>query len=295
MKMAKKEHGRPAVSTDRFATAVLTEDSGANLTYESVKEIESDLITIKYTPKMNSASMYASGIEVESYIAKSGGTVDVTVVGLTDEEEKDYFGATIDDNGVVVDNKNDYVPDLAVIWSTLRSDGKVNLYKIMKTKFANQGEEVSTSDDSGVKFNGTALQGDYKALINSGDFMFRRRKIDPKTGEGGAIIETWFGSALGGIVLSGTGSDANAPVVTATGGTNKVTLSWSAITDATKYRALMYENGICTILDDNITTTSFEATGLTAGRTYYFIVNSYVDGEWSATGAEYLVSGTATS
>lgn len=291
--MAKKEHGRPAVSTDRFATAVLTEDSGTTLTYDSVKEIESDLITIKYTPKMNSSSMYASGIEVESYIAKSGGTVDITVVGLTDEEEKDYFGATIDANGVIVDNKNDYVPDLAVIWSTLRSDGKMNLYKIMKTKFANQGEEANTSDDSGNKFNGTGLQGEYKALINSGDFMFKRKKVDPKTPAGAAIIETWFGSALGGIVLTGTGSDENAPEVTATGGSHKVTLSWSAITGATKYRALMYDNGICTILSDNITSTTYDATGLTTGKTYYFVVQSYVDSEWSATGAEYLVSGTA--
>ena len=293
--MSKQEHGRPAVSTDRFATAVLTEDSGTTLTYNSVKEIESDLITIKYQPKMNSAQMYASGIAVESYVAKSGGTVDLTVVGLTDEEEKDYFGATIDANGVLVDNKDDYVPDLAVIWSTVRSDGKMNLYKIMKTKFANQGEEVSTSDDSGVKFNGTALQGEYKALINSGDFMFRRKKVDPKTGAGAALIEEWFGSALGGIVLTGTGSDENAPEVTATGGTNKVTLSWSAITGASKYRVMQYENGICTILTDELTTTTYDVTGLEPGKTCYFIVNSYVDSEWSATGGEYLVSGAATA
>lgn len=293
--MPKQEHGRPAVSTDRFATAVLTEDSGTTLTYAAVKEIESDLVTIKYTPKMNQASMYASGIAVESYVAKSGGTLDVTVVGLTDAEEKDYFGATIDANNVVVDNKDDYVPDLAVIWSTVRSDGKMNLYKVMKTKFANQGEEATTSDDSGVKYNGTQLQGEYKALIKSGDFMFKRKKVDPTTGAGASIINTWFGSALGGISLTGTGSDANAPVVTATGGSNKVTLSWDAITNATKYRVLMYDNGICTILDDTLTSTTYDATGLTAGKTYQFIVNAYVSGEWSATGAAYLVDGTPTA
>lgn len=291
--MSKQEHGRPSVSTDRFATAVLTEDSGANITYAAVKEIESDLITIKYTPKMNSASMFASGIAVESYVAKAGGTLDVTVVGLTDAEEKDYFGATIDANGVTVENKDDYVNDVAVIWSTTRSDGKKNLYKVMKTKFANQGEEATTSDDSGVKFNGTALQGEYKALINSGDIMFKRKKVDPDTPEGAAIIEEWFGSALGGITLSGTGSDANAPEVTTAGGTHKVTLSWSAITGASKYRVTMYDNGMGTILADNVTATTYEATGLTTGKTYYFVVQSYVNGEWSATGAQYLVSGTA--
>lgn len=200
--MGKLEHGRPSVSTDRFATAVLKEDSGEKITYDAVKEIETDLVTIKYTPKMNSATMHASGVAVESYIAKAGGTVDITVVGLTDEEEKDYFGARIDESGVVVENKDDYVNDLAVIWSTIRSDGKVNLYKIMKAKFSSQGEEATTSDDNGVTFNGTALQGDYKALIHSGDIIFKKKKIDPKTAEGKALIETWFGSALGGITLT---------------------------------------------------------------------------------------------
>ncbi len=294
--MSLNAHGRPAVSTDRFATAILTEDSGTALTYGSVEEIESDLITIKYTPKMNSASMYASGIAVESYVAKAGGTLDVTVVGLTAEEEKSYFGSTLltDSNNLLVENKDDYVPDRMVIWSTTRSNGKKNLYKVMKAKFTSQGEEASTTDGSGVKFNGTALQADYKATINSGDIMFTLKDVDPETETGAALIAQWFATALGGIALTGTGSDANAPVVTATGGTNKVTLSWSAIADATKYMVKQYNNGICTILDDNVTTTSYEDTGLTAGTTYSYIVQSYVDGQWSSSGAAYIVSATAT-
>lgn len=292
--MSLNAHGRPAVSTDRFATALLTEDSGTNLTYGSVEEIESDLITIKYTPKMNSASMYASGIAVESYVAKAGGTLDVTVVGLTAEEEKSYFGSTLltDSNNLLVENKDDYVPDRMVIWSTTRSNGKKNLYKVMKAKFTSQGEEASTTDDSGVKFNGTALQADYKATINSGDIMFTLKDVDPETETGAALIAQWFATALGGIALTGTGSDANAPAVTATGGTNKVTLSWSAVTGATKYMIKQYDNGICTILDDNATATSYEDTGLTAGKTYSYIVQAYVNDTWSASGAAYIVSAT---
>lgn len=292
--MSLNAHGRPAVSTDRFATAILTEDSGTTLTYGSVEEIESDLITIKYTPKMNNAQMFASGIAVESYVAKAGGTLDVTVVGLTAEEEKSYFGSTLltDSNNLLVENKDDYVPDRMVIWSTTRSNGKKNLYKVMKAKFTSQGEEASTTDDSGVKFNGTALQADYKATINSGDIMFTLKDVDPETEAGAALIAQWFATALGGIALTGTGSDANAPVVTATGGANKVTLSWDAITGATKYMIKQYDNGICTILDDNATATSYEDTGLVAGRTYSYIVQAYVSGVWSSTGAAYIVSAT---
>lgn len=293
--MAKNEHGRPSVSTDRFATALLTEDSGNHLTYGEVKEIETDLITVKYTPKMNSASMYASGIAVESYVAKAGGTFDATVVGLTEQEEEDYFGATVlaNNNNLVVENAGDYVPDRMIIYSTKRSDGKINLYKIMKAKFTNQGEQADTQDDSGVKYTGTAIQAEYKATINSGDIMFKLKKVDPKTVEGAALIEAWFATALGGIVLTGTGSDANAPVVTATPGTGKITLSWAAITGATKYSVKRAEDGVYTILGDNITETSYEDTGLATGNTYSYIVQAYVDGTWSSGGVANIVTATA--
>lgn len=293
--MSMNEHGRPSVSTKRFATALLTEDSGTNLAYGEVKEIETDLITIKYTPKMNSASMYASGIAVESYVAKSGGTTDITVVGLTADEEADYFGATVlaNHNDLVVDNANDYVPDRMVIWSTQRSDGKMNLYKIMKAKFASQGEQADTSDDNGVKYTGTSLQADYKALINSGDIMFKEKKVDPDTEVGAALINAWFATALGGLVITGTGgTDANAPNVTATGGSGKVTLEWDAVTGATKYMVKQYDDGVCTILEPALTSTTYEDTGLTPGKTYSYIVQAYVNGQWSSSGATYIVSAT---
>lgn len=295
--MSKNPHGSPAVSTDRYATALLTEDSGNTLTYGAVYEVESDLITAKYTPKMNNAGMYASGIEVESYVAKAGGTLDLNVVGLSATEEKEYFGAKLlpDANNLLVENKDDYVPDRMVIYSTTRSNGKKNLYKFPKAKFTSQGEEATTSDDSGVKYNGTALQANYKALINSGDIMFQIKDVDPDTISGAALIDAWFGSALGGIVLSGTGgADANAPVVTATAGANQVALSWTAIANATKYSVKQYDDGVCTILDAAVTGTTYTDTGLTAGKTYTYLVQAYVDGVWSSASPANRVSATPT-
>lgn len=291
-------HGRPAVSTDRFATAILLEDSGNTLSYGDVEEIESDLITIKYTPKMNSVQMYASGIAVESYVAKSGGTLDVTVVGLTAAEEKSYFGATLltNHNNLLVENKDDYVPDRMVIWSTIRSNGHINLYKVMKAKFTSQGEEASTSDDSGVKFNGTSLQAEYKALINSGDIMFSEKDVDPTTEAGAALIAQWFATALGGLVITGSvDDDSTAPVVTATGGENQIALSWPAITDATKYSVKRYDSGTLTVLTNDLNTTTYTDTGLTAGTAYTYLVQAYVDSVWSSSASSHLVTATTES
>lgn len=200
------ERGKPAVCTDRYATAILTADTAETLTYGDVEEVASTLITIKTTPKMNSAELYASGIAVESYVAKAGGTLDVTVVGLTAEDEQRYFGSKVltESNNLVVENRDDVVPDRMVIWSTTNSNGTKNLYKVMKAKFTSQGEEASTTDENGVTYNGTALQANYKATIRSGDIKFTIKSVDASTSAGKTLIDQWFATALGGITLTGT-------------------------------------------------------------------------------------------
>ena len=86
-----------------------------------------------------------------------------------------------------------------VIYSTKRSDGKLNLYKFPKAKFTSQGEQAETTDANGIKYSGTALKADYKATINNGKEMYIRKAIDPKSAEGAKLIKAWFETAMGGI------------------------------------------------------------------------------------------------
>jgi len=85
------------------------------------------------------------------------------------------------------------------------------------------------------------------------------------------------------------------PTVTATEGNGQVTLSWISVDGATKYCAAMYEDNAYTILDKNITGTSFTVTGLTNGKEYKFLVQSYVNKKWSSKDTKYLVSATPVS
>ena len=200
----------PSVCTRRFATAKLTADTAEALTYEKPIEILSDLITAQYQPKMNSAEMYASGIAVESYVAKAGGTLNITVVGLNSDDEKEYFGCTIRDDNVIESASTDYVPDRMVIYSTERSDGTMNLYKFLKAKFTSQGETVETTDASGVKYNGTGLQAEYKNVLRpdakgKNKDMVCIKGIDVSTEDGKTFYDNWFNDAMFGV------DDTNAP------------------------------------------------------------------------------------
>ncbi len=188
------------VTTLRFAVAPLETDSADELKYGAVTEMQNNLITAGYQPTINRASQYASGVQVEEYAAKNGGTLNVTVCGLTAEDEELFTGSAYDaDSSVITSNKDDIIPDLMAIWSTKRSDGTINLYKAPKVKFASQGETVNTTDENGITYQATSLQGNYRPLLKTGDDIFSIKGVNLKSEEGKALEEAWFATALGGL------------------------------------------------------------------------------------------------
>ena len=191
----------PSVSTDRLAFAPLTTDTGDTLVYGDVVEVDKALISVSRTPKQNASKMFASGQAGASYVAKAAGSLQITMPSLENEDEVMLFGKTLDETTqAVTNNKDDYIPAVMAIYSTDRSDGTKNLYKVMKVKFAEGVETVETKDDSGAKFQSIQLSGEYENLIKNGDDVIIIRGVDPKTQQD--VINAWFGSALGGLPTS---------------------------------------------------------------------------------------------
>lgn len=200
---------RSAVSVLRFAYATLVTDTKAATTYGDVKDLNDTLISASYSPRMNTASQYAGGQEYDSYVAKSGGTLDVQIPAITAAEETDLFGCAADDaSGVVTSNKSDVVPYVMVIYSTETSEGNINLYKFPKVKFTNQGESVTTKTESGITYQSPTFSGNYAALLHNGDEMYNIRGVNPRTAEGKKMIDDWFATAVGGTSLDTTEGNA---------------------------------------------------------------------------------------
>ena len=192
---------RSAVTVLQLAVAPLVKDTAEELSYGEVTALEDNLITAKYTPKMNTAGQYASGVEVESYVAKNGGTLDITVRALNAMDESVLFGSKIDsETGVLVSGKDDLVPDNMIIYSTRRSDGKLNLYKFPKAKFTSQGESVQTIDENGITYQSLGLQAGYKPTLNNGNDMYVVKGADPEADK--QLIADWFATAMGGITTN---------------------------------------------------------------------------------------------
>jgi unsaturated chondroitin disaccharide hydrolase len=72
------------------------------------------------------------------------------------------------------------------------------------------------------------------------------------------------------------------PIVTATGGNNKITLKWNTSTGARYYsvQRSLISGGPYTTIASNITGTQYTNTGLSAGKTYYYKVTT-----WNAMGS----------
>ena len=197
----------PSVSTDRLAFAPLSVDTGDTLVYGDVVEVDKALISVSRTPRMNSSKMFASGQAVASYVAKAAGQLQITMPSLENEDEQMLFGKTLDEETkTVTNNKDDYIPAVMAIYSTDRSDGTKNLYKVMKAKFAEGVETVETKDESGAKFQSIQISGEYENLIKNGDDVIVVRGVDPVADK--KIIDDWFGSALGGLPTAKYGTQS---------------------------------------------------------------------------------------
>ena len=101
----------------------------------------------------------------------------------------------------------------------------------------------------------------------------------------------WSSSNTKYLVSATPKSSSTIPAVTAVSGDGAVMLKWKAVTGATKYAVAIYENGKYTVLNDNITKTSYVVSDITNGKEYKFLVQSYT-GKWSSTSTKYLVSVT---
>lgn len=75
-------------------------------------------------------------------------------------------------------------------------------------------------------------------------------------------------------------SKSEKPVLTAKANGTKVSLSWTAVEGATKYRVCRYKNGKLVKVKDT-TKLKLTVSGLKSGNTYRYAVRAYVDGKWT--------------
>lgn len=153
------------------------------------------LKNISDTLQTNSQSVASDGVVVETYTGIGTGTLGLGLSDLIPAEETLLFGRTLKNGNVVITTGKERIPCVRTAFITDRSDGKVNLYKYYKVKFAPYEKSVQQINESGqatfttITINGTYFQSQSSTVTG---LKAEAKAIDPATESGAAFIANWM-------------------------------------------------------------------------------------------------------
>ena len=150
----------------------------------------------------NTTTQCADGIPVDTYTGIGQGTLSYTATELTAAERSTLYGQNVSGKLVTLAG-NEIIPDVMCAHMTVRSDGKVNLYKYAKVKFAPHQETAQQIENGQATFSGITLNGTYGvgevSVTNEGTTTTETwmKKVykgaDPTTDA--TLISNWFTTA----------------------------------------------------------------------------------------------------
>lgn len=153
--------------------------SNGDGTYGSAIDFGERIQGFDDTLTTNTTTQYADGIPVDSYTGTGEGALQYTLTELTAAERATLYGQDVSGSLVTLAG-DEIIPDVMCAHMTVRSDGKVNLYKYAKVKFAPHQETAAQIENGQATFSGITLNGTYGV----GEVSV--------TSEGTTTTETWM-------------------------------------------------------------------------------------------------------
>lgn len=162
-------------------------------------------INASISPEVNSETLYAD--DQADTVATSLGAVEVelNVKDLPKSVHAALLGASIDSNGVLVDNKNDNAPYVALGFRSKKANGQYRYVWLYKGKFSPAEEEFATKEDSPT-FQTPTISATF--LPRQTDGQWRARVDSDDADVPAAVITNWFNAVYTSAV------DVAAPTVT---------------------------------------------------------------------------------
>lgn len=156
-------------------------------------------ITASISPEVNTETLYADDQAADVATALGTIEVEINVKDLTAEASKDLLGSTIDVNGVLVDNKADNAPYVALGFRSRKSNGAYRMVWLLKGKFAPSEEEYNTKEGS-PSFQTPTITGSFLPRETDGDWRYRVDSDD--VGIKPAVITNWFNRVYDGTPIA---------------------------------------------------------------------------------------------
>ncbi|GAB6150205.1 major tail protein [Clostridium novyi] len=190
----------PVVDLKKLYIAELKKDNmeevefGTPTYYEGIKEIG-------LKPKMNSDPFFAEGIQWTVEETLEGIEVEVDVVDLTTEQEAFLLGHKLATDGGIIYGANDKAPEVAILFKSLKGNGKARYMVLYKGAFTISDENYKGKEGK-ANFQSKKLKASFAPLHNNEmwrykvdeeegmtDDKFFKTVIVPKPKEGVVILE----------------------------------------------------------------------------------------------------------
>lgn len=185
------------INVQRLVGWGMLTDTADGTTYEAEAHLfPEQLNLVRYTPRQVSAKQYGDGIEVNNYVAKDGGDLDITICSYEPGDNEFLFGESATTDGTTISTSDDVVPEICIAYAVQTKKNKqllLNLYKFPKVTCIPSGEEAKQREGSNISFGTASIKASYAPLISSHAEKYERKGVDPvKDAE---FIEKWFTQA----------------------------------------------------------------------------------------------------
>lgn len=166
---------------------LLTDVADTGATYEAVKKYEKS-ISAKITPKSESETEYSDD-RVEDVVNQFS-EIDVEIeLNMLSTATRAFLQGSKIVNGILVENKDDVAPYVAMIFKSKKSNGKYRYVCLYKGKFELSADNYETEGDK-IKTQTATLKATFMAREFDGNY----RLIADEDTEGVIVtdLDAWF-------------------------------------------------------------------------------------------------------
>lgn len=184
---------------DLYVAEIDPTDGTFGVPYRIAKAIEA-----KVSPKVSSTILYADDGAAESTSSEGETEIELGIDALENGIYAKLLGKKTDANGVVEDSSGDIAPNVALMFRSLKSNGKYRYIIYYKGSFQVPEENYKTKGES-IEYNTPTIKAVFvhsDTMLNTDGEGIKRRVVDEDDPTiKPAIFETWFTKVYDGIAI----------------------------------------------------------------------------------------------
>ena len=179
------------VGLDNVYYAVIQSDDESGTTYDTPKKL-APAINLTRTPSYNRANLRADNGVIATAGSKGPTSVSVEVSELSSEARADILGQEVNDDGVIVSNKDDRPADVALMARAEKANGEHRYIVLYKVQFNPPEESIETKQETPT-FSTPTLSGEAIPRLSDGaEDAFADTDDENVTDK--TIFDNWFDS-----------------------------------------------------------------------------------------------------